>query len=144
MELKYPEWQSRLESMTFKQLYLLQEITKLGQSIGMEQVRPDPWFPDAELSYISSIRKRRATKHQAIRVGIWRQMQHIFQPVHDREIDPFWDDDLSHGTYRFIVLWDHWQPPQKYFLCGRRAIEPCSTPSLEKRYLWEDSSDDEV
>lgn len=130
--------------MTFKQLYMLHEICKIRQNIGMEQVRPDPWFPVAELSYIDFIRKRRSTKRETIRWGIWKQIEQISQRFHDRKTDLLWDDDLHHDKYRYIVLWDHWQPPQKYFLCGRHPRDPSTRPSLEKQCFWEDSSDEEV
>ena len=129
---------------SLKNLYLLHEISKLRQSIGMEQVRPDPWFPGAKLSYICNIRKKRSTKHVILRNRIWKQIKHVFQHFHDREPDPVWDGDHYEGAYGFIVMWDQWQPPREYISCGRRPIDPSTWLSFEEQYLWEDNSDEEV
>ena len=144
MELDSNKWLSRLDSMTsLKQLYLLHEIYKLGQWIGIER-RPDLRLSDAELSDISSTRRKRSSRRPVIRNRIWKQIKHIFQHFHDREPDPVWNGDHYEGVYGFIVMWDHWQPPREYIPCGRRPIDPSTRLSFEEQYLWEDNSDEEV
>ena len=146
MKLDPAKWQSRFESMTLKKLYEVHEISKIWQSIGREEVRPAHRFPDARPGSFSAINTARSKERVALSEKIWQYIEQIFQRFYNREADTVWmPDDLYEGTHGFIVMWDHWQPSQKFLLCGRRRIDPSTPrPPFEKQYIWEDSSDEEV
>lgn len=142
MTLDPTKWQSRLETMTLKQLYQLHEISKLTQSIGREEVVPAPQFPDAEPNSIHA--NNRGKEHEALSERIWQHIEHIYQRIHNRDAELVWVHSLYEGSYGFIVMWDHWQPSLREVVCGRRSIDSSPRPSFEKQYLWDDSSDEEV
>ena len=140
------KWQSRIESMILKQLYEVYEISKLRQSIGREEVRPAHQFTDARPGSLRAINRERSRERVALGEKIWQYIEQTFQRFYHREAEnDFWGvDDLYEGTPGYIVMWDHWQPTQKFILCGRQRQPSTPRPSFEKQYFWEDSSEEEV
>ncbi len=137
MQLDPAKWQSRLESMTLKQLYLLHEISKLWQSIGREEVGPVHRAPHLVFYYISNTRV-------ALKERIWQQLEHIYRRIHNRGPELVCAYDLEEGAYGFVVMWDHWQGALKQVVCGLPPVDPCTRPAFVKQYLWGDSSDEEL
>lgn len=122
--------------MILKQLYEVYEIS---------EVRPAHPYADARRGSIRAIGKERSPDPVALGKKIWQYIEQTFQRFYHREAEEdFWGvDDLYEGTPGYIVMWDHWQPSQKYLLCGR-GWPSTPRPSFEKQYFWEDSSDEEV
>ena len=148
MKMDPDKWQSRLESMILKQLYEVYEISHIWQSIGREEVRPYRVFAYAQPGSVSAINQQRSKERVDLGERIWQYIEQIFQRFYHKEADNFWVVDVPYeGAHGFLVMWDHWQPSQKFFLCGgQQTVPPTKRPSFEeqKQYLWEDSSDDEL
>lgn len=143
MKVDAAEWQSRLESMTLKQLYHLCEMSKLTQSVGREEVVPAPRHPDVPPDSVHAINSGRSEKRVTLEKRTWEHIEHTYQRVHHREAEDPWIHTKHEGYLWFIVMWDHWQACLREVVCGRRPMDPSPDASFEKQYLWDNSSDEE-
>ena len=141
MGIDCSEWGSRLEVMTSQELYHLDEMTGLRDSIGMEEIVPPPNLPLPPDSF-HSIDDSLGQKRSDLAQRIWEQIQRISWRI-------FKDDALCisvyakhEGVYPFVALWDHWQPSLKDVVCheSRSAIKP--SLAVRKQYLWNDEFDE--
>lgn len=139
MKLDPAEWQSKLEPMTLKQLYLLYEMSDLPQSIGREDS-----VPDVEPGSIYNINNGESDKCIALRKKIWQYTESTYQRICKRDPEPIWAHAIYAGALGFLVIWDHWQLSLWEVICGRRRREATPRSSFEKQYVWDDSSDEEV
>ena len=130
--------------MTLKRLFELHEMTKLWQSIGREEVRPPPRWPNPKPNYVPDIDKGRSKERVALEKRIWQHIENIYRPIHNAEPDAPWAYALEEGADGFVVIWDHWQGCLKQIVIGLRPVDPCTRPDFVKQYLWDDTSDEEV
>ncbi|KAI4150865.1 MAG: hypothetical protein L6R39_002145 [Caloplaca ligustica] len=137
------ERQSRLESMTLKQLVHLYELSTLPYSIGSggEAIMP-PRDPDAEPGPIFATSHRTLRVWAALERQILAHLDQIYQHIHGTKLNPIWANAGNKGLIGFLTIWDHWQPSLKEFICGRRRKEPPYRKVLHLE-LWEDSSGEE-
>ena len=140
MKIDATEWPPRLEAMTLKQLYYLYEMTKLTQSIGMEEIVPAPPFPNADPDSVIAINSGQSKERIVLGEKIWGHIERAYQRIYHKDAEYPWILAKDEGFLWFIVMWDHWQPSLKQILCGRRPIDS----AFEKQYLWDDSSDEEI
>ena len=141
MILDPAEWGPRLETMTSQQVYHLQEIAELNQSIGNEddvqhrtpstKPRPKSHFEDVEpsLKRIELQNKVRERKHCLSR--------RFFQDDANEIISY----SLEHGAIRFVAIWDHWQPSLKDMIFHLQDGRLQPHPEENKQYLWDDNYD---
>lgn len=143
MRLDRPEWHSKLEPLTLKQLYQVYEMSILTQSIGREEVVPAPRYPDAEPYSPRAINEGRSEKRIALGECICRHLLSTYQRIHKEDAQLVGAYSLYEGSLGFIVMWDHWQSSLMEIVCRRRPKDRSSRPDFEKRYLWDDSSDED-
>lgn len=146
MKLDPSALQTRLESTTLKQLYYLCEMSKLTQNIGGEEAVPLPYNPSADTNPDSEhiIDHRRSRERAALGARIWDHLVRTFRRIHDDDPEDVWVYAKEDGFLSFVVLWDHWHPLLKEFVCCREATVPSPRPDFERRFIWDDSSDEEV
>ena len=144
LKLKPAQWQSRLESMTLKRLFELHEMTKIWQSIGREEVRPAPRWPNPKPNYVPDIDKGRSKERVTLEKKIWQHIENTYRSIHNAEPDAPWAYTLEEGVDGFVVIWDHWQPELKDIVLGQRPVEMYTRPDFVRQYLWDDTSDEEV
>ncbi len=143
MKLDPAGWPSRLEPLTLKQLYQVYEMSILTQSIGREEVVPAPRNPDAELYSPRAINEGRSEKRITLGDSIWQHLESTYQRIHQRDAEHVSAYSLYQGSMGFIVMWDHWQACLMEIVCLRRPNKPSLRPAFEKRYIWDDSSDED-
>lgn len=146
MKLSDPaERQSRLESMTLKQLYRLHETSQIPGSIGKEEeLNPPPQIPIENPHSVLEMQSAMSKDRKALTQMIWKHIQDIYPSTHnDEEAPDLSCDGLEDGYFEFVVMWDHYQPILKEVVCGYSTKE---TPRMRRFNweLWDDSSDEEV
>lgn len=138
------DWAKRLEKIKLKELYLLFEMSKLNQSIGMEEVLPS--FPDPQPlpgSY-HAINRRFSEKRQQLSKFIWKDIKKTYLRTRNEEASDLWAVNVkAEGYLNFLVLWDHWQYDLKSVACTRGSRIQNPEVKSQKESFWEDSSDEE-
>lgn len=120
--------ETRLQNITsIQQLYYLDELCLLNQSIGgEEQATPSQ---NAE-SFL-----KRTDLHSAV----WDRLEEVCTAAHDgKEPESVTTYAFEDGYRSFVVLWDHWQDSLKQIVCGIRPGRPWT---FDKEELWDDGAD---
>ena len=136
------EWGSRLEGMTSQELYHLNEMIGLRESIGMEEVVPRPNLPLQPPDSFHSIDHSLVEKRFDLGQRIWEQIQRISWNIFNEDALCISVYAKHEGVYPFVALWDHWQLSLKDVVCheSRSAIKP--SLAVRKQYLWNDDIDE--
>ena len=138
MRLDRAQWDARLEDKTSQELYYLQEMSKLTQSIGREEHIPPPMFPDQSPDSIHAIYSGQSDKRAALECRIWEQIQRNSQRFFDRDAQDVSWCAKHEGFLWFVVLWDHWQPSLKDVVCHQSRSTVRLSSAVVKQYLWND------
>lgn len=144
MRLDAAEWQSRLEAMTSKQVVLLYEMSRLTQSVGLEEAHPENTTLDADPKSQHPTSFRRSDKRQALSRRTKEHMEHTYRRIHNEDFDEPWVNAKEDGYLWFVVMWDHWQTPFEDLMCRRLGQTSRSARSFEGPGIWDDSSDEEI
>ena len=123
--------QSRLQSMSLKQLLYLCEISWLPDGMGPGEGID----PESE----SAIYQTR----EAFSKLILEYTESTYRRIHGQDMELIWVIAMDEGYSDFLVMWDHWQSSLKEVVCGRRTKEP----PYKKEFhwdLWEDSPNEEI
>lgn len=146
MKLNADQQQSRLQSMSLKQLYRLHEMSRLPQNVGGDEARsPDTW-PNAppetaHLYFNWSQSKVRSDLMQRIR----EHLEERYQSAHKCGADSPEVYAKEEGYYPFIVIWDHWKPSLKLEVCnGKRRSDDGTRLVYRNEDLWEETSDEDA
>lgn len=138
-------WSLRIEGMTLKRLHYLYEMTKLPQSIGQgEEQVPPPTFSDEPPDSVHSINSGTSEKRIALGEKVWARIDDVSQQIFGQDSPHPVIYAKHEGFMDFVVMWDHWHDSLKD-LVGHHSISSFRPdPAFEKRYLWDDSSDEEI
>jgi hypothetical protein len=143
MALDPTDWQTRLESIPLKQLFLLREMARLRQRIGDEVVPPNTSrWPEIDIDNIYGFQP--SATRLAFRKVIWEYIQQTNQRLLGREAEDPSGWTLEDGFDGIVAIWDHWQLALKHYTGGRSFGDPIRSPSFIKQYLWDDSSEEEA
>ena len=138
-------WSLRIEGMTLKRLYYLHEMTRLTQSIGQGEVQvPPPMFPDEPPDSVHSINSRISEKRIVLGQKVWARIQEMSQQIFGQDAEDPIIFAKHEGSLDFVVMWDHWHDSLRDVV-GHQSISTFRPdPAFEKKYLWNDSSDEEM
>ena len=131
-------WDSRLQAMTFRELYYLHEMTKLTQSIGREETVPQPMYPNVPPEAVNSINHGRSEKRDALERRVWQQVQHNSLRFFDRDALHAAGFAKHEGALEFVAIWDHWQPSLKEMVLHESRSTIKLSPAVKKEYFWND------
>ena len=130
--------QSRIESLTLRQLYQLHEMCSLPQIIGGEEKVTYCHPPDEHCLWLYDTCPKPSPDRGDLREKIWNYVNLCSQREHGREAYPLDMFAVEDGCYPFIAIWDHWQPTLKIQVIGYSAGH------WGKEELWDESSNDEA
>ena len=142
MRLERSRWDPRLQAMTSQELYYLQEMTKLTQSIGRKERVPPLMFPHEPPDSLHSVNSGYSEKRMALERRIWQQIQRRSLRFFYRDTQDPSGYAKHEGSVRFVVIWDYWQPFLKDVVCHQSESSITLTPTLKKQYLQNDSLDE--
>ena len=135
MKLKDAEkWEMRLNGMNSKDLYLLEEIVSLTQSMGRGDELMPPPCDDEESN------PRASEERRVLSLFIRSHIQDINQRLYNGRAPYLWNDVQYEDSKYFLILWDHSQP-SLWRACTRSQQRD---PAFVRKHLWVDSSEDEV
>ncbi|KAL8648399.1 MAG: hypothetical protein Q9226_006012 [Calogaya cf. arnoldii] len=134
--------QSKLQTMSLKQLLYLCEISWLPDGLGPgEGVASTPEDLDSAPGSNSMIDQRqRIEEREKLSAMILASTKQMYQRIHGCEMELIWVIAMDEGFGDFLVMWDHWRSSLQEVICGRRSKEP----PYKKEFLWElwEHSDD--
>ncbi|MCJ1386950.1 hypothetical protein MMC17_010079 [Xylographa soralifera] len=146
MRLDRSGWESRLQAMTQQELYYLQEMAELTQSIKREEIFPLGCDPDILSDQFDFMHVDQCEKGFALRLTVWEQIQ--------RNSWCFFGLDAMHtthcaryeGYFVFVVLWDHWQPTLKEVVLhsSRSLLSKLISSAIKEQYLWKNEFEEEI
>ncbi|KAL8883920.1 MAG: hypothetical protein Q9192_006968 [Flavoplaca navasiana] len=122
--------QSRLQSISLKQLLYLCEMSWLPNGMGPGE--------DVDSESGAATYQQRAQARQALSKWILEHTESMYRRIHGHDMPLIWVIAMVEGYGDFLVMWDHWQNSLKEVVCGRRTKEP--PYKMEMHWdLWEDS-----
>ncbi|TVY32683.1 hypothetical protein LSUB1_G007619 [Lachnellula subtilissima] len=144
MKLETPNVQARLDSIRLKDLFLLYEMSRLNQSIGLEEVLPSFPDPQPQPGSVRAIRRRPSEKRRSLEKLIWELIEKVYQRIHNDEPDYPWVVECKEDGYMYYrIMWDHWQSELKGISCSRGSRNPNVEPKDKQESFYADSSDEE-
>ncbi|KAL8959824.1 MAG: hypothetical protein Q9193_003374 [Seirophora villosa] len=126
--------QSRLQSMSLKQLLYLCEMSWLPNGMGPGE--------DVDPESEAVIYEQRIQAREALSKRILEHTESTYRRIHGQDMGLIWVIAMEEGYSDFLVMWDHWQSSLKEVVCGRRAKEPPYKKEFHLE-LWEDSPNEE-
>lgn len=144
LRLEEDSWEDNFSNMTLKHLCLLHELCYLCMPVGDEDVS------EMEAPRLSAGRLlwsyQGTVKRQSLRRKVNVYME-TFQQNLGREPSLFvgnLSDVKNYGKFWFLVIWDHWKEAHREACLGLEHLgDRKHDIEFEKRYLWEDSSEEE-
>ncbi|CAF9934846.1 MAG: hypothetical protein HETSPECPRED_009379 [Heterodermia speciosa] len=131
------ERQSRLQSMSFKQLLYLCEMSWPPKSMGPgEEAIKTPVYPGVTPA-------QRYQARRALSKLVVDHTESTYRRIHGKEMEAIWVIAMDEGYDNFLVMWDHWQSSLIDVVCSRRSREPPYKKEFHME-LWDDSSEEET
>ena len=135
------EHQSRLQSMSLKQLLYLCEISWLPKGMG-----PSEAASKSSVNLSVAAEPESAQRYQARRALsrlVSEQTELAYRRIHGHDMEAIWVIAMDEGYDNFLVMWDHFRNSLIDVVCSRRSKEPPYKKEFHME-LWEDSSDEEI
>ncbi|KAL8792514.1 MAG: hypothetical protein Q9195_004884 [Heterodermia aff. obscurata] len=135
------ECQSRLQSMSLKQLLYLCAISWLPEGMGPgEETIESPVSPGVTVGFEPA---QRYQGRRALSDLVVEQTESTYRRIHGRGMGTSWVIAMNSGYDVFSVMWDHWQSILLDFVCSRPSEEPPYDREFHME-LWEDDSEEEI
>lgn len=142
MKLSSTALQKRLESQTLKRLYHLYEASRLTQDMGEEEMASRSQDHDVGPASTTTIHHRRSRERVALEKKIWKHLEYAFHEIHHENAEYVWEYAKEEGFLSSLVVWDHWQPSLREICC--QGFTTGQQIDFQQRYLWSDSSDEDI
>ncbi len=126
--------QSRLHSVSLKQLLYLCEMSWLPNGMGPGE--------DVDSEWRAAIYQERIQARQALSKWILEHTESTYRRIHGQDMELIWVNAMDEGYGDFLLMWDHWQNSLKEVVCGTRSKEPPYKREMHLE-LWEDSPDED-